>query len=88
MEDHSLRPQFLSAGIPEDQIEITLSHFYGHGGAPEIISEGDYRAAKALYAVMDAAVPPRDLHSPVARYVIALGARMTEWEARNSLISK
>ena len=84
MEGHSVRLQFLSAGVPEDQIEIALENFYGLGGAPEITCTGDYVAAKSLYAVMDASVPPQDTHSAVARYVITLGARMTEWEMRNS----
>lgn len=84
MKDHSLRLQFLSAGVPEDQIEIALGNFYGSGGAPEITCMGDYTAAKSLYAVMDASVPPQDMHSAVARYVITLGARMTEWEMRSN----
>lgn len=84
MEDHSLWPQVFSAGVPNDQIEIALDHLYGHGGAPTITSEHDYRAAKALYAAMDASVPPQDLHSPMARYVLTLGVRMTEWEARGN----
>lgn len=84
MEDRSLRPQFLSAGVPNDQIEIALGYLYGRGGAPVITSEDDYRAAKALYAAMDASVPPQDLHSPMARYVLTLGMRMTEWEARSN----
>jgi len=32
--------------MPEDQIEIALSHFFGSGGAPAITSEDDYSAAK------------------------------------------
>lgn len=84
MKDHSLRLQFLSAGVPEDQMEVALENFYGLGGAPEITCTGDYAAAKSLYAVMDASVPPNDMHSAAARYVITLGARMTEWEMRNS----
>ena len=82
MEERGLRPQFLSAGVPEDKIDIALSDFYSRGGAPEITSMADYTAAHALYGAMDASVPPDDLHSPVARYVISLGARMAEWEAK------
>lgn len=84
MKDHSLRLQFLSAGVPEDQIDIALGNFYGSGGAPEITCAGDYTAAKSLYAVMDASVPSHDTHSAVARYVITLGARMTEGETKHS----
>jgi len=50
---------------------------------PEITSEAEYDAAKALYAAMDASMPPKDLHSPVARYVVALGMEMTKWEIKN-----
>lgn len=73
MEEHNLRPQFLSAGVPEDKIEIALSDFYSRSGAPEITSMADYTAACALYEAMDSSVHPDDLHSPVARYVISLG---------------
>lgn len=84
MRAHSFRAQFLSAGVPADQIDITLGHFFGQGVAPEITSEGEYRAAKALYAVMDASMPPKNFHSPMARYVITLGARVAEWEGRST----
>lgn len=49
---------------------------------PEIISEAEYADATALYAAMDSSVPPQDLHSPVARYVVALGMQITKWEIK------
>ena len=59
---------------------MILDHFHAFDEAPDITSQAEYEKAKALYAVMDAAVPGGDLHSPVARYLISLGGRIAAWE--------
>lgn len=71
----------VSAAVSKKQLEVAFRHFFGVE-PPEIKSEAEYETAKALYAAMDASVPPRDLHSPAARYVVALGLQMSKWESK------
>ena len=82
MDKQNRRSQLLSAVISKDQIKVPLSSYFSME-VPEITTEADYRAAQALYAAMDASVPSQDLHSPVARYVLALGVLMNKWEAKH-----
>lgn len=80
MEEHEFQGMFLAAGMPEDHIDKALSRFHAFGDSPKILSLSDYEAAKTIYAAMDARVDPDDVHSPVARYLISLGARIADWE--------
>lgn len=82
MDKYGRRSQHLSAVISKDQIKIPLNSYLSTE-VPEIVTEADYKAAQALYAAMDASVPSQDLHSPVARYVLALGVLMNKWEAKH-----
>ena len=77
----------VSAAVSKKQLEVAFRHFFGIEPS-EITSEAEYETAKALYAAMDASVPPRDLHSPAARYVVALGVRMTRWESKRDQARK
>jgi hypothetical protein len=73
---------FLQAGLPEDQLDGVLGYFHAFDSAPEIQTLSDYLMAKATYAMMDRRLPPKEVLSPVARYVISLGARIAEWDAK------
>ncbi|WP_168217416.1 hypothetical protein [Paracoccus liaowanqingii] len=46
------------------------------------MSLNDYATAIRNYDVLENCVAPDDAHSPVARYLISLGARMADWEDR------
>lgn len=81
-----LKSQFLAAGMPREQVEIALEHFERHKTAPRIETAGDYAVASAFYQRLDAALPPHDVHSLSARYVISLGTRMAEWEIKAGCI--
>ncbi|QDA36215.1 hypothetical protein E4191_19020 (plasmid) [Paracoccus liaowanqingii] len=78
---------FLEAGLPEDQIGEVLGHFYTFNAAPEILTLTDYATAKAIYVVMDGRIASQDTLSPVARYVISLGNRLTEWETKGGQLN-
>ena len=73
---------FLEAGLPEERIDEVLGYFHIFKDAPEILTLTDYITAKTLYRVMDRRIPSKDVLSPVARYVISLGNRLSEWEAK------
>jgi hypothetical protein len=82
MVTHEFYEMFRDAGLPEDQIDGVLSYFHAFDSASEIFTLTECTTAKDTYAVMDRQMPPKDVHSPVARYVISLGARITEWEEK------
>ncbi|WP_143079954.1 MULTISPECIES: hypothetical protein [Rhodobacterales] len=82
MDNYNDHLKVVSNAVSKKQLEVAFRHFFGLE-PPEITSEAEYDAAKALYAAMDASMPPKDLHSPVARYVVALGMEMTKWEIKN-----
>ncbi|TGN55942.1 hypothetical protein E4L95_14605 [Paracoccus liaowanqingii] len=79
---HDFQRMFLAAGMPKDQLEEVLDYFHAAGEAPAITSVIDYEAARTIYGVMDASMPSGDLHSPTARYLISLGARIVAWESQ------
>ncbi|QDA35655.1 hypothetical protein E4191_15890 (plasmid) [Paracoccus liaowanqingii] len=83
MVHRNFQEMFLAAGMPEDQVDNVLDHFHAVGEAADIISVAEYETAKSIHEVMDASVPSGDLHSPVARYLISLGARIAAWEDQN-----
>lgn len=87
MDNYNDQLKAVSAAVSKKQLEVAFKHFFGVE-PPEITSEADYESAKALYAAMDASVPPRDLHSSAARYVVALGVEMTKWEIKNNRASE
>ena len=80
MAHHDFQEMFSSAGMPEDQIERVLEHFHAYDEAADLSSVTEYEVAVSTYSVMDAYVPAGDIHSPVARYLISLGARIVAWE--------
>lgn len=82
---HDFQRMFLAAGMPKDQLEEVLDHFHAAGEAAEITSVAEYEAARSTYEVMDASVPSGDFHSPTARYLISLGARMVAWEEQAAM---
>lgn len=84
MIDPGLRTRYLAAGTPKHQIEAALGYFEQTGTAPAITSPSEYAAARETYARMDACLPPEELFSPVARYILSLGVQLSEWERRGA----
>lgn len=80
MAHRDFQKMFLAAGMPEEHVEGVLDHFHAFAEASDLTSVAEYETARTTYAVMDASVPPEDLHSPVARYLLSLGARIAAWE--------
>lgn len=80
MTDPGLRSRFLKAGMSPIQIDAALHCFEDTGEALSISSQAEYIAARAAYARMDASLPPDELFSAVARYVLSLGVKVAEWE--------
>jgi hypothetical protein len=88
MEEHELRSRLQAAGMTQDLIETILKNLFSRTSMPIIATRREYRTAKKIYALMDACVPPEDVHSPVAHYVITLGARMLQWEIREARLTQ
>lgn len=84
MIDPGLRTRFLAAGTPKHQIEAALGYFEQTGTAPAITSPSEYAAARETYARMDACLPPEELFSRVARYILSLRVQLSEWERRGA----
>lgn len=84
MRNHDFRDMFLAAGVPEDQIEDVLEYFRAFGGAAKIISVTDYEISLSSRAVMEERLDADDVHSPAARYLIALVERIADWEDQAS----
>ncbi|QDA35650.1 hypothetical protein E4191_15860 (plasmid) [Paracoccus liaowanqingii] len=82
LKNRDFHKMLLVAGMSADQIDTVLEGFYAFGGASEIMSLNDYATAIRNYDVLENCVAPDDAHSPVARYLISLGARMADWEDR------
>ncbi|TGN37863.1 hypothetical protein E4L95_22075 [Paracoccus liaowanqingii] len=82
MPNRDYQKMFMAAGMPKNQIESVLDHFHATGEAADITTVAEYDVAKSIYVVMDASVPSGDFHSPVARYLISLGAQISGWEDR------
>ena len=82
MDNYEGQLKAVTAAVSKKQLEVAFRHFFGLV-PPEITSEAEYADATALYAAMDSSVPPQDLHSPVARYVVALGMQITKWEIKH-----
>lgn len=75
-----LRRLFLSAGVPEAQVDQAVQQFLIHDVVPPITSEAHYRIAKATYVAVDRSLQSDDINSPVARYTMQLGLQLSEWE--------
>lgn len=87
MNSHDDRLNISSVAVSKKQIEVAFRHFFGIE-PPEITSDADYEAAKVLYTVLKVSVPPQDLHSPAARYVVALTMKMTRWKTQKDQSSE
>lgn len=85
MIDRDLRDRFVTAGVPEAQVDAILGYFDLYGGAAEITSEAEYVNATAIYIALDKHLAPDDAHSAVARYVIHLGTRLAEWDGKHTV---
>lgn len=84
MEKHEFLGMFLTAGLPEDQIDRVLDHFLTFGYASKITSLSDYETARSTYARMDAYLDPQDTYTPVGRYLVSLNAEIIAWEDRSA----
>ncbi|WP_131578660.1 hypothetical protein [Paracoccus nototheniae] len=80
MQEQELRKLILAAGLSEGQVEEVIRHLWIVDEIPQINTTAAYKAAKARYDLISGFVPPNDTHSPAARYIIALGARLIDWE--------
>ena len=83
MRDSGLRAQFLMAEMFASQIDAALTYFELTGEALAITSKTGYGAAQAIYARMDGSLPPDELFSSAASYILSLGVQLADWERKS-----